>query len=181
MSLPIQSPALGLPTNGTPYRQSMSVPQQEPIPLEPISIQDLESGKIDLDALIAEVQQLRSKIPELRYEMCKYLQIMSSVDESTVPGSFYSEVASQVTAIQSTLESYYEEYRRLLPVIRYSKAHNGLNPDDSISFNRHDVAVDSRLVQDQPTPQSGGRPTPTSQPVARRTSSTPGGRRKSKK
>ncbi|VEU24433.1 DEKNAAC105543 [Brettanomyces naardenensis] len=182
MSIPTPQTSLtGVSASNTPAGMSGSIPA-----LGSISIQDLESGKLNLDSLILEVLQLKLKISELRYEMCHYLEILSSIDENTVPLAVYQEVANQLSVLKNTCDAYFNSYKRLLPIIRYSKLKNGINPDDSIKIVRHEVPIDLRLLQDQsskgaPQSASGRSSANTPNSTAGRKNVARGGRRRNSK
>ncbi|QPG76141.1 hypothetical protein FOA43_003527 [Brettanomyces nanus] len=161
-----------LPNNLVMPLVSNGVSLQAP---ESISIQDLESGKLNLDALIIEVQQLKTKISDLRYEMTQYLRILSSVDENTVPLTVYQEAVNQVATLKASGDAYFNSYKRLLPIIRYSKLKNRINPDDTIRITKHDVPIE-RLQDSSPGKIKGSGSTPN--PTTGRKSGARGARRR---
>lgn len=113
-----------------------------------ISIADLEAGKLDPDSVVKEVKALREMITELRYEMCLLLKQLSSVDENTTPAVMYQDVVKQVKKLEACRNSYYQSYRRLLPVIIYAKTRCAGKSGDGIKIKRHDVPVNRALLRE---------------------------------
>lgn len=97
------------------------------------------------------MQRLKKKIPELRYEMSQYITLLASIDENTVSSSIYQELSNQILNLRNICEAYYNSYKRILPIIRYTKIKNGLNPDDSIRIVEHKVPIDVRLLNESRT------------------------------
>ena len=128
--------------------------EQTGIPLGVISIQDLEAGKVDLDAVLTEVKTLRKKISQLRYEMCQYFITLSSIDDNTIPSVAYNQVATQVSILKKSCESYTEMYKNLLPVIRDAKLKRGLGPNEEMKVVKHEVPMASAKP---PTTASSGK------------------------
>ncbi|ODV87235.1 hypothetical protein CANARDRAFT_26653 [[Candida] arabinofermentans NRRL YB-2248] len=146
MSMPTPSAnSTTTPANPTSALQSSATGTPN---IDTISIHDLETGKLDIASVIVEVQELKSKISGLRYEMCQYIRLLSSIEETSVPLLVFQEVSNQISVLKSQIDSYYTSYRRLLPVIRYTKLKIGLNPDDQIKILVHDVKVESKLILD---------------------------------
>ncbi|KAG7695844.1 hypothetical protein KL951_003369 [Ogataea haglerorum] len=116
---------------------------------ETIAIQDLENGKLDVDSIILEIQDLRSQISGLRYEMARYIRLLASVDEDTTSSVFYHEVATQINLLKSNLDAYQNAYKRLLPVIRYAKLKMGANPEDQIKVEPHEVKIETKYLNEQ--------------------------------
>ena len=123
-------------------------------PLGMVSIQDLEAGKVDLDAVLAEVKSLRKKISQLRYEMCQYFITLSSIDDNTIPSVVYNQVAAQVNTLQKSCNAYLERYKNLLPIIRYAKLKRGMGPNEEMKVVKHEVPMASAKP---PTTASSGK------------------------
>ncbi|KAH3670517.1 hypothetical protein OGAPHI_001032 [Ogataea philodendri] len=136
-------------TNTTPSAALAGPPSVDTPSVEPIAIQDLESGKLDVDSLVLEIQDLRSHIAGLRYEMAKYIRLLASVNEDSTSSGFYHEVAAQIGVLKNSLDTYNNAYRRLLPVIRYSKLKKGLSPEDQTKVVSHEVKVDTKFLSEQ--------------------------------
>ncbi|KAG7881238.1 hypothetical protein KL938_003368 [Ogataea parapolymorpha] len=143
MSMP--TPATNLtPSGPLPGSSGLSTPMTETI-----AIQDLENGKLDIDSIILEIQELRSHISGLRYEMARYIRLLASIDEDTTSSVFYQEVATQINLLKSNLDSYQNAYKRLLPVVRYAKLKMGANPEDQIKVEPHEVKIETKFLNEQ--------------------------------
>lgn len=117
--------------------------------LEPISIQDLESGNLDLDAIILDVKTLQEKIENIRYQMYMYISLMASMDECSTPIDIYNEISNKITTLQTEFNTFFTSYKRIAPIIRYIKIKQSMNPDDSIKVIPHRVPVDMKLLNDK--------------------------------
>ncbi|QOU19166.1 hypothetical protein BRETT_004387 [Brettanomyces bruxellensis] len=130
-------------------------------PLGMVSIQDLETGKVDLDAVLAEVKSLRKKISQLRYEMCQYFITLSSIDDNTIPSVVYNQVAAQVNTLQKSCNAYLERYKNLLPIIRYAKLKRGMGPNEEMKVVKHEVPVNTAKAAKAASSGKGGKQTGT--------------------
>ncbi|CDK27840.1 unnamed protein product [Kuraishia capsulata CBS 1993] len=128
MSMPTPAPSA---VGGTP---STLLPEM-------ISIQDLENGTLNIDALIEEIRILHQKIPALRFQMTNCLRTLANMDDSQGPSQAFQHIQREVVELKQMLETYSASYRRLMPVIRYAKLKSGLNPDDMTKVQRHEVKV----------------------------------------
>lgn len=119
--------------------------------MDPISIQDLEAGNLDIDALINEVNVLQKRIEKIRYEMRMYMSTLATMDEYVTPVDVYNEVSNKIITLKTEFDSFFGLYKRLAPIIRYMKIKQGLSPDDSIKVSQHKVQIDAKLLNNDET------------------------------
>lgn len=116
--------------------------------LTPVSIQDLEAGKVDIESLLQQIEFLQGKLEKIRYDMFIFINAMSSMDETSTPSEVYKDILSKVTNLKTEFNTFFNAYKCVLPVIRYFKIKQGMSPDDSIKIIPHRVQIDTKLLND---------------------------------
>ncbi|KAM9930053.1 hypothetical protein OXX59_000812 [Metschnikowia pulcherrima] len=109
---------------------------------DPIKIDDITSGRIEPQAIHAELERLKSEINVLRSDMSAFLKALATVAEHQSQQSYYDGLVSKVNAMKSDISEFCAQYNRLLPIINLTQIKLG-----------HEVEVSSSA----PSGPKGGR------------------------
>lgn len=123
---------------------------------DPISIQDLESGQVDVDAVLVQLDALHNALGVLRAEMHLHLTTLATLSDNSAPSSVYQEVAQRLIGLRAQCETFYGEYRRVVPMVRYFKIKQGMSPDDSLKVIPHNVSHSPVLLGENGASGIGG-------------------------
>ena len=147
--MPASSTALAVEAGST-----ASVSSSSGQAMSPVSIQDLEAGKIDIDAVLEQIEFLHGRLERIRYDMHMFINALASIEETSVPQEVYKEMSARVVSLKTEFVTFFNAYKCVLPVIRYFKIKQGMSPDDSIKITPHRVQVDPKLLNELKLPAS---------------------------
>lgn len=115
---------------------------------DPISIQDIEAGNVDIEEVFAYLDSLHTVLENIRYEMNMYMTTLGTMDEMTRPQAVYREMSDRIMTLKTQFSLFFHDYKRVLPMVRYFKIKHGMSPDDSIKITPHRVPVDAKLINE---------------------------------
>lgn len=84
---------------------------------DPVTLEEVESGKVDVQSLITDVNQMKLRLNDIRTQMDSMLNKMGSVDETVNPQTFYNEIQTLVFGIKSSYEEFNSNHKRISPLI----------------------------------------------------------------
>lgn len=106
----------------TPQLSSLGALDSPQIPpstsMEPVTLEDVESGKVDVQSLMSDVGLMKTRLNDIRSQMDAMLAKMASVDESVNPQTLYNDIQALALGIKSSYDDFNATHRRIDPLIQ---------------------------------------------------------------
>lgn len=109
---------MSIPTPQMSTLSGLDSPQiQPPHSMEVVTLEDVKSGKVNVQSLIDDVNQMKLRLNDIRSQMDSMLNKMASVDETINPQNFYNEIQTLVFGIKSSYDEFNSNHKRIDPLI----------------------------------------------------------------